>query len=217
VAFWSRKPKTRAELVAAADRARAKGRVKAAVAGYRKVLEQHGHDDPHVHGKLAPLLARLEDDAGALASFRSAADGHLKAGFLDRALSVYVQASGTFPLEPDFHSEAARIHLVRGRRADAALSLVQGGRALGRTRRGDAIEMLRGALGLSPGHLEATLAIAPLLRVEGRRDEARGLLQAVEPGLRGAPLRRVRWALFRLCPGFRTGWRWLRALAGSRG
>jgi len=216
VAFWSRKPKTRAELVAAADRARAKGRVRTAVAGYRKVLAEHGHDDPHVHGKLAPLLARLDEDAAALASFRSAADGHLKAGFLDRALSVYVQASGAFPLEPDFHSEAARIHLVRGRRAEAALTLVQGGRALGRTRRGDAIEMLRGALGLSPGQVEGTLALAPLLRLEGRRDEARALLQGVEPGLRGAPLRHVRWALFRIAPGLRTGWRFVRALL-SRG
>jgi tetratricopeptide (TPR) repeat protein len=216
VPFWTRKPKTRSELVAAADGARAKGRLKAAVAGYRKVLAEHGPGDPHVHGKLAPLLARLEDGDGARASFRCAAEGHLQSGFLDRALAVYVQASGTFPLEPDFHSEAARIHLVRGRRADAAIVLATGGRALGRARRGEAIEMLRGALVIHPGQLEATLALAPLLREEGRRAEARQLLESVLPGLRGAALRRVRWAIFRVAPGFRTGWRWLRTLTESR-
>lgn len=215
VLFWKRKPKTRAELLAAADRARANGRIKAAVAGYRKVLAEHG-DDPHVHGKLAPLLARLEDVAGALASFRLAAEGHLGAGFLDRALSVYGQGRGFFPLEAEFHSEAARIHLVRGRRADAAIVLTEGGRALGRTQRADAIEMLRGALGIQPGDLEATLALVPLLRGEGRRDEARRLLEDVELGLRGTSRRRVRWQILRTAPGFRSFFRWLAAAVGRR-
>ncbi len=213
MALFTRKPKTRLELVAAADRARAKGRLKAAAAGYRKALAQHGRADPHVHGKLAPVLAQLDDEDGALASFRSAAEGHARTGFLDRALAVYVQASAAFPLEPDLHAEAARIHLARGRRADAVLVLAAGGRALARARRRDAIEMLRSALVLQPGHLEATLVLCPLLRKEGRRTEARELLEGVEPGLRGAALRRVRWAIFRVAPGFRTAWRWARSLA----
>jgi tetratricopeptide (TPR) repeat protein len=213
VPFWKRTPKTRNELVAAADRARAKGRLRAAVAGYRKVLVQYGSDDPHVHGKLAPVLVRRGDAAGALSSFRLAADGHLRAGFVDRALAVYAQAREAFPLEQDLHSEAARIHLVRGRRADAAIVLVGGGRALARADRAQGIEMLRGALSLQPSHVEAIIALAPLLRLEGCGGEALELLRRIEPGLRGASLRRVRWQILRTAPGLRTAWRWLTALA----
>ena len=216
VQLWKRKEKTRGELVAAADRARAKGRLRAAVQGYRRVLAEHGADDPHVNGKLAPLLARLKDATGALSSFRLAAEGHLRAGFHDRAMAVYSQAREAFPLEPEFHSELARIHLVRGRRADAAIVLARGGRALGRTQRARAIEMLRGALGLQPGHLDATLFLAPLLRLEDKRGEALELLRNLEPELRGAPLRRVRWQIFRTAPGLRTAWRWTAALASRR-
>jgi tetratricopeptide (TPR) repeat protein len=215
--FWTRRPKTRRDLVTAGDRARAKGRVKSAVAAYRKALSQHDPDDPHVHGKLAPLLAQLEDGAGAMASFRRAAAGHLQTGFLERALSIYLQARHAFPLEPEFHSEAARVHLVRGRRADAAIVLAQGGRALGRTRRPEGIEMLRCALGLQPGHVEATLALAPLLRKEGQPDEAWKLLVRIEPGLRGAALRRARWEMLRAAPGFRAGYRWIAALLTADG
>jgi tetratricopeptide (TPR) repeat protein len=214
VPLWKRKPRTRTELVAAADRARAKGRLAAAAAGYRRVLVEHDASDPHVHCKLAPVLTRLGDDAGALSSFRLAAEGHVRAGFVDRALAVYAQAREVFPLESDFHTEAARIHLARGRRADAAIALVRGGRALARARRADAIEMLRGAMSLQPGHVEATLALAPLLRREDRRGEALELLRAIEPGVRGAALRRVRWQILRASPGLRTAWRWIAAVAG---
>ncbi len=216
MAFWKRKPRTRGELIAAADRARVTGRLKAAAEGYRRVLAEHDPDDPHVNGKLAPLLAHLGDTTGALSSFRRSAEGHLRAGFHDRALAVYAQACDAFPLEPDFHSEAARIHLVRGRRADAAIVLVRGGRALGRTRRASAIEMLQGALGLQPSDLEATLALAPLLRREDRRSEALELLRCIEPELRGAPRRRVRWQILRTAPGLRTAWGWMAALTSRR-
>ncbi len=207
--------KTRGDLVADGDRARARGRLKAAVAAYRKALAANSPHDPHIHGKLATLLARLEDADGAAASFRQAAEGHLRAGFLDRALAVYQQARQAFPLVPEFHSEAARIHLIRGRRAEAAIVLADGGRALSRAQRADAIEMLRGALGIRPRHVEATLTLAPLLRIEGRAVEARQMLLEIEPGLRGAPLRRARWEIFRAVPGLRTGWRFVRALAAS--
>ena len=205
--FFRRRAVTRRDLVAAGDRARAKGKVKAAVAAYRKALDQHDPDDPHVHGKLAPLLAQLEDAAGALASFRCAAEGHFQTGFAERALAVYLQARREFPLEPEFHSEAARVHLVRGRRADAAIILAEGGRALGGSRRAEGIEMLRGALALHPDHIEATLALAPLLCREGQRAEARRLLERIEPSLRGALVRRARWQLFRAAPSLRNGWR----------
>jgi tetratricopeptide (TPR) repeat protein len=212
VPFWKRKPLTRAEALAKADRARAHGRLRAAVAGYRQVLEEHGPDDAVVQTKLAPLLARIHDVDGALESFHSAAEAHLKAGFLDRALSVYTQAREAFPLEPDFHSEIARIHLVRGRSADAVLALVEGGQALASELPVDAAELLQCALSLQPDHLEATLLLAKLLRGDGYRAEALGMLRRLEPGVRGKARRSVRRAIFLTAPGARTALSWLRAV-----
>lgn len=201
-------------MIGAGDRARARGRLEAAAAAYQRALAEHG-PDPRVHGKLAPVLVLLKDRAGAAASFRSAAEGHLAAGFLDRALAVYVQARQALPLDAEFHSEAARIHLLRGRRADAAAALARGGRTLGRSDPAAATEMLRGALALQPANLDAVLALAPLLRRERRVAEALALLAEVEPGARGRALRRVRWATFRLAPGVRAGWRFLAACVAA--
>lgn len=189
--------------------------MRSAVAAYRQALADHDPDDPLVHGKLAPLLLELDDEDGALASYRRAAEGHLQMGFRERALAVYQQARREFPLEAEFHSEAARVHLMRGRRADAALILAEGGHALGRSRRAEGIEMLRGALALQPDHLGATVALASLVRREGRRDEALRLLAGVERGLRGRALRRVRLEMLKAAPSLAAGWRWLKALLSA--
>jgi tetratricopeptide (TPR) repeat protein len=216
VPIWKRAPRSRDEVIGAGDRARARGRLEAAAAAYRSVLAEHG-PDPRVHGKLAPVLVLLKDRAGAAASFRSAAEGHLAAGFLDRALAVYCQARQALPLEPEFHSSAAHMHLLRGRRIDAAAVLAQGGRVVGRRDPAAAMDLLRSALSIQPANLEAVVALAPLLRRERRSAEALELLAQVEPGARGRALRRVRWAIFRAAPGFRTGWRWLAACAARGG
>jgi tetratricopeptide (TPR) repeat protein len=82
-----RKPYIRARVLEKADRARGRGRLKKAIAGYRQVL-QADPKDAAVHGKIAPLLARTGQPSEALASFEAAARIHLDAGFSDRALST---------------------------------------------------------------------------------------------------------------------------------
>jgi Tfp pilus assembly protein PilF len=204
VAFFRRKPQSRAELVAAADRARSRGRVRAAIAGYREALAADP-SDPSVNVKLAPLLARIGDADGGARCFRTAAERHLTAGFVDRAAAVCLNATGVFPLDAGFRLEVARLNLQRGRKVDAVAALVEGGRALTRARRRDAAtSLLRRALEISPDHLEALLAIAPLLASGGRRAEALALLEAAEARAAGRELRRVRWALFRNAPSIRT-------------
>jgi hypothetical protein len=134
---------------------------------------------------------------------------------VDRAAAVCVNATTVFPLDAGFRLEAARLKLQRGRKADAAAVLVDGGRALARARRRDAAaSLLRRALEISPDHLDAALALAPLLAAEGRRGEARALLAAAEERAVGRELRRVRWATFWLAPSPAT---LLRALAASFG
>jgi Tfp pilus assembly protein PilF len=211
VGLFTRRPRTRAEIVAAADHSRARGRTRKAVAGYRLALAADPAD-PAVNVKLAPLLARLGDAEGGARCFRTAAQRHAAAGFTDRAAAVYLAAAGVFPLEPEFRLELARLNVARGRRQDALAALLDGGRAQARAGHAEAASaLLSRALELEPWHLEAGLALAPVLARSGRAEGARvlvdGLLQR-----HGAPAaRRIRWVAFRLWPGPGTFWRWLRA------
>jgi len=209
MAFWRKKPYDRAEILAAADKARAQGRIRKAVAGYRKVLAVDPNDVA-VHGKIAPLLARRHEPEEALRSFQFAAQGHLKAGFQDRALAVYVQAAAHFPEEAWIWDEIARLHLLRGRRADAVNALLDGGTRLGRQVRPKGIALLRKALEIEPWHLEATLALGRLLRKSGEAVEALDLLEDLVARVRGKGRRRVRRAIFGMSPTPGNAWRWLR-------
>lgn len=208
--FSRKKPRTRSEILEAADRARARGRVKRAVEGYREALRTEP-EDPSVNVKLGPLLARLGDAAGGAACFRTASRRHLAMGFTDRAAAVNVAASSVFPLDTGFRLEIARLNVLRGRRADATSTLVDGGRALARAGQAKAASSLLGrALELEPWHPGAVEAIAPLLARAGNRAEARRLLDGLAARVAGAERRRARWIAFRLWPGPRTFWRWLR-------
>jgi Tfp pilus assembly protein PilF len=211
VGLFRRKPMTRAETVAAADHARSRGRVKKAVALYQEALRADP-DDPTVNTRIAPLLAKLGDADGGARAYRKAAEAHLKKGFLDRASGVVTAAAGTFPLDAGFRLESARLNLERGRRQDAVNGLVDGGRALRRARRLDAAgSLLRRALEIEPRHVEATLALAPVLAGSGSAAEARALIAALERTARGRDLARVRWASFRLRPTPAGFFRWLAA------
>jgi tetratricopeptide (TPR) repeat protein len=210
VPFWRRKPYSRTETLAAADKARATGRARKAVALYRKVLA-NDPSDATVHGKIAPLLAQIRKERGAaLASFELAAQGHLKAGFSDRALAMTVQAASYFPEEASLWEEIARLHMIRARRADAVNALIDGGNAIGRTRfRAGGLRLLRKALEIEPWHLQATLALARLLAKEQEREEALALLEDLSERVRGKGRRRVRRAVLRLSFTPVNLWRWI--------
>lgn len=216
MSLFRRKPRTRVELIAAADRDRARGRIRKAVAGYREALRADP-EDPSLNVKIAPLLARIGQGAEGARCFRRASERHLAAGFTDRAAAVCANAVQVFPLEPSFRRELARLHALRGRRADAVGALVEGGRALaGSRQRPAAASLLRGALELEPMHVEARLTLAPILAAQGEREEARSLVRGLDGYTRGRELRRVRWMMLRLSPTPRALWRWL-AAAFSRG
>jgi Tfp pilus assembly protein PilF len=207
--FRAKEPPTRSEIVAAADRARARGSVKKAVAGYRKALASDP-TDPAVNVKLGPLLAKLGEAEAGARCFRAAAKRHLDAGFSDRAAAVNLAASGVFPLDADFRLELARINVARGRRQDAVAALLDGGRRQARARRPDvAGRLLSRALEIAPWNLECGLALVPLLARGGETAAARQLLDGLVARTRGHARRRVRWLALRLWPGPRTFWRWL--------
>jgi tetratricopeptide (TPR) repeat protein len=201
----------RTQTVIAADQARTKGKRKKAIALYREVLEHHP-DDLGVQGKLAALLAAQGDRAGAVARFRSAAEGHLKAGFTDRALSVLAQATEAFADEEPLWVQLAELQEKRGRRADAVAALAEGGERL--LASGDphtAARILQRAGQLSPWHFETTLLLARALAGTGNRRDAARLLDGLATRRHGPQRRAARALAVRLAPTPRQLWRWLRA------
>lgn len=215
--LWGKKRKVdRNELIAAADRARARGRTKKAIAGYRKVLEI-APGDAAVHAKLAPLLARTGRKDEALASFRTAAAAQIKAGFTDRGVSLLVQAADAFPEEYALWEEITRLHLQRGRRADALAALLGGGKRLLHSRQLAAGgRVLQRALEIEPWHPQATTLLARVLARSGRKGEALELVDGLDARTRGAHRRRLRWLAFRISPSPRRLWRALLAALGGR-
>ncbi len=214
--LWTKKAYDRTETLAAADRARARGRRKRAIALYRRVLEATP-GDLAVHAKIAPLLARTGRRDEALASFRAAADGQIKAGYPDRALSLVRQAADAYPEELGLWDDIARLHLGRGRRADAVAAMLDGGRRLQRTRHlAVANRVLRRALDIEPWHPEATLLLARVLARGGHPGDALALLEGLSARVRGKSLRRARRLAFRISPTPRHLWRWMAAALGRR-
>jgi len=213
---WRRKKPDRDELVAAADRARIRGRTRKAIAGYRKAL-QLAPGDAAVHARIAPLLARAGRREEALASFRAAAAAQVRAGFDDRGLSLLVQAADAFPDEVGLWEEIARMHLARSRRADAFAALLAGGRRLDGLRAFERARLvLRRALEIEPWQPEATRLLARALAKGRRRVEALELLDGLDARARGTARRRARWMAFRISPTPRRLWRSIQAARGGR-
>jgi tetratricopeptide (TPR) repeat protein len=208
--LWRKKPYDRGRVMAAADKARARGRVKKAVALYREVLAADPADLA-VHAKLAPLLGRTGRRAEALASFRLAADGQARSGFPDRAVSLHLQATSLFPDDLPTWEEIVRLLLARGRRPDAVAALLQGGRRLVRARHRTAAHLLRRALVLEPWHPEGTLLLARVHWRSGQPADALELLDGLSSLTRGHTLRRARRLAFRIRPTPGNLWRWLKA------
>jgi predicted Zn-dependent protease len=209
--FGREKKYDRTTVLAEAEKARLKGRRKKAITEYKKVLAVDPKDSV-VHGKIAPLLAETGDVAQALRSFQLAADAHLKQGFIDRAISVNVQATTYFPRNDTLWLEVARLHMERARKADAVKVLLEGHRHFKKKRamRPTSVKLLQRAIELDPMHVEASIALARLLKSEGRRDEAMAVLEKLTRTIRGPALKRIRRAQFGIKPNLGGLWRWLR-------
>jgi len=203
------KPLDRTELLAQADRSRARGRRKRAITLYAALLQQ-SPNDLTVHGKIAPLLAAEGLRDQAMASFRAAASGQAAAGFADRSIALLRQAADLFPEEEELWVEIADSHVQKGRRGDAVAVLAAGGERLLRGRyRPVGAKMLRRALELEPWNVKATLLLAKTLARERRRDEALALLDGLCRRVAGQARRRARGLSFRLSPSPARLFRWI--------
>jgi len=207
--FW-RRTYDRGRTLQAAEKARSRGRVRKAVRCYLTVLE-HDPADHVVRSKVAPLLAKVGRWDEARQNFDKAAGGYLDAGFAPKAIAVWTVAAQTFPEQVDYWERIANEQVKRGKRQDAVLALLQGRSMLRKRRqRPLATLRLRQVLELEPGHVDATLDLADLLRRDGIREEAKKLLSGllVRIGKVRTLRRRVRFAQFRVEPSLRGAIDW---------
>jgi len=204
------RPYERSRVLEEAEQARAKGRRKKAVSGYREIL-QHEPEDAAVHGKLAPLL--VDDEPwSAWLSFEKAAQAHLAKGFVDRAIAVYRQAAEALPFLPEAWEQVSGLQLQRGRRADAVKALLDGQHFFWR-KKSDAptlVRLLKKAVELDPLAVEPSVALARALRRANQRAEALALLDGLLPKVEKPQRRRVLRARLAVAPGLGAVWAWLR-------
>lgn len=215
---WFRREKSydRFAILAAAEKARARGKVRKAITEYRKVLEVDPSDH-ETHAKMAPLLAERRQLAEAWKSFVVAGEGYVRDMHEDKALGVYTQAARYLPRQIEVWRSIARLQVGRGRPADGVKALLDGSRHFRRRDdRPEAIRLLRLAGEIEPWHFEATYALARLLLKVGEKREARSHLEGLAERAKGRNRRRACATLFRMSPNFIGAWRWVRAAIAAR-
>ena len=203
-AVFRRKSYNRTSTLTAANEARGRGRVRKAISGYSEILRNQP-DDHQVHARIAPLLAKVGRREESRKSFNAAGDGYLAAGFADKAIAVWALAAQHFPEDVRFWERIANEQVRRGHKADAVRALLQGRDQLrSRSQRPRAILLLEQVLALDAFNVDAKLDLAKLLRLEGKRREAKRLLNELSRTVQGPKASRVRAAQFRISPSFRT-------------
>ncbi|MFQ5989562.1 MAG: tetratricopeptide repeat protein [Candidatus Methylomirabilales bacterium] len=206
----------RFDILAAAEKARSKGRLRKAIAEYRKVLDVDP-DDHVIHGKVAPLLAERKRLDEAWSSFVAAGDGYNQHGYINQAVSIYTQAARYLPRKREVWETIARLQEERGLPADGVKALLDGTRYFRRRDdRPEALHLLRLACKIQPWHFEATFLLAKVLAKAGDKGEAQELLTELAERVQGRNRRRARAALFRMSPSLGAAWHWVRAAIAAR-
>ncbi len=214
--FTREKSYDRFDILAAAEKARSKGRLRKAIVEYRKVLEIDP-DDHVIHGKVAPLLAERKRLDEAWSSFVAAGEGYHRNGYINQAVSIYIQAARYLPRKLEVWETIARLQEERELPADGVKALLSGCHYFRRRdQRPEAIHLLRLACKIQPWHFEATYILAKVLAKGGDKGEALQLLHGLAERVQGRNLRRARAALFRMSPSLGAAWRWLRAAIAAR-
>lgn len=208
---------SRGKLLAAANHAAARGKLKKAGQLLGELLEEHP-GDPEIHRKAAPVLAKLGRSAEAWKSFQLVAESLRKSGFGDKTIGIYREAAHYMPQRAEIWLAIAEIQLDQHRPSDAVKALLDGRRYLrSRSLRGDAIRLLSRANAIQPLEVDATRDLARLLRRAGRRREAYALIESALHRTPRSHRRALRAAQLALSPTPAAFYRWLRNPAPARG
>jgi tetratricopeptide (TPR) repeat protein len=214
--LFRRRQHSRSELSARAARAQAKGKFKKALSLYLELLRV-SPEDPELHRKIGPLLARTGQNEQAWRSFRLTSEALAHQGFHDKALGVYRQAAHYLPRHVEIWIAISELYTEQNRPSDAVAALLEGRSKLrSRRTRAEAIRLLAMAHGLVPDRFDVGFDLARLRYKTGDRDAAWQLWEKLSRISTTAQLRRVCRAQLVACPTPRTLWRWLRAWIRAR-
>lgn len=201
----------RSASIETAGEARTRGKLKVAIAEYKKILAADPADHA-VHMKIAPLLAEARSYPEAWKSFRAAAERYEKGGFFNKAVGVYTHASRCMPRETFAWEALSGLYLSQGLKADAVSVLMKGHLNFrGRKDRDKGVKMLKNAFDILPWAFEPTYALASLLAKTGRKKEALVLLEGLAGKKSAEKRRKALRAAFTISPGFSSAWRLLKA------
>lgn len=200
----------RRDLLAKAQKASGKNRKKA-IALYREALALDERD-PETHLRLAHLLAKNKEPGPAYASYRSAADGFVAKGFLDKAIAAYKNATEATPDFEEAWERLSELNLERERPAEAVTALEMGRKRYKRAYdRPRAIRLLYRLRHLQPERISVAADLVKTLNKEKRKDEAQAIVtELVETRPTGKGRRKVRWMQLSLGFSPRVLWWWIR-------
>ncbi|MBW2541241.1 MAG: hypothetical protein JRF15_04050 [Deltaproteobacteria bacterium] len=206
----------RKRLLAEAEKARVRGRRRRAISFYRRILAAEPHD-PHLHARVAPLLAATGNRFDAWQSYHQAAQVHLRNKNREGALALYREAAKRLPTRIETWQWVAKLELERGR-GDCAINALLEGRRKFRSRRhrAEAIALLREARSIEPWRVDIVLDLVRSLRRSAQSPEAQWILGQMAERSGGRELRIVRGAQWRIEPSLKNSWNWLRAAFASQ-
>ncbi|MGH0037451.1 MAG: tetratricopeptide repeat protein [Myxococcota bacterium] len=209
---WQRNERDR--LIAEASHARHRGRIRKAIALYRRILvEEPGNAEVAV--RLAPLVASRGEHFEAWLLFRDVARRLLAEQRYEQCLAVAREACRFVPGEFDAWRLRADLELKLGRERAAFETLLEARSVFSSVRTGaQAIALLVRARGIEPWDPQVCIDLARLYARSDRVQAACELLNGLEGRVVGRDLRRVRALQWRLTLSFEHAWRWLQAAIG---
>lgn len=210
--FTRRIPYDRRRLLARAESLEGGRRWRGAMRAYRQILAAEPRC-VEINERVAPLLARSGRTAEAWSAYATAAEAHRAAGNERAAHAVLLEAVRALPRSAAACHALADAFLAGGKRKDALRVLQEGSERV--RGRGEAILLLRAAREIEAWHPPTVLALARRLTRDGLPGEALFLLDHLDGRVDADTRRRVRALTFRIEPGLRHAWRWLRAGRGQ--
>jgi tetratricopeptide (TPR) repeat protein len=203
------------QLLTEAHRARNRGRNRAAIRLYKRILIENPHNF-EVALRVAPMLAVAGEEFEAWQLYRRVAREYARERHYSECLAVYREACRFVPYEFDAWRLCAELQLKMNRPEGAFETLVDARMHFGGPNtRAQAIALLARARTIEPWDDDVLLDLAQLYAANDQSDIALELLGTLACRLSGRALRRVRYLQWKITLSFHCLYLWFRAL-GSR-
>ena len=202
------------QLLNEAHRERNKGRDRAAIRLYRRILLENPRN-LDVALRVAPMLAYAGESFEAWQLYRRVALEFVRAKKYTECLAVYRDACRFIPFEFEAWRLCAELQLKMKRPDGAFETLVDGRMNFGGPHsRAQAIALLTRAREIEPWDAHLLFDLAKLYAANDQADLSLELLSTLSCRVDGSMLRRVRSLQLRLTLSFRFVYLWLRTFGG---